>query len=109
MAPGTAAPEESVTVPRMVAVVACPARGILPAPARNIANKGQRETMRILELVGIGDFLPSSPSGSNIRHTVSKPFLLLGTRAKARDWIWGRRVLPATTFGQAGSKCSRGL
>src|SRR3989442_3192606 len=58
--------------------------------------------MRILELVGIRDFPPSSPSGSNIRHTVSKLFLLLGTRAKARDYIWGKRVLPAITFGAGG-------
>src|SRR5437867_4103192 len=53
LAPGTAAPDGSVTAPKMAAVVACPARGIFVAPAKKITNSVQLPAMRIFDLAGI--------------------------------------------------------
>src|SRR5438128_2241306 len=74
LAPGTAAPDGSVTAPKMAAVVACPARGIPIAPAKKITSSVQLPAMRIFDLAGI-PHPPFLPFPCTIRHRrVSKLF-----------------------------------
>src|SRR6266566_262161 len=74
LAPGTAAPDGSVTAPKMAAVVACPARGIPVAPAKKITSSVQLPAMRIFDLAGI-PHPPFLPFPCTIRHRrVSKLF-----------------------------------